>query len=188
MKDIVYFDLETQRSFSDVGGAANKEKMGVSLGVTYSTKSQKYHIFAEDEMDGLVQQLTNADLVIGFNHIDFDYAVLQKYTILQLEEATANLDLLVNVEKILGHRVKLDSIAGASLGMKKTGDGLDALKWWQEYKKTNSPEPFMEIAKYCCFDVKVTKAVHEYGCENGFIKYPNKITGEISTIEVDWKL
>ena len=36
-RNIVYFDLETQRSFSAVGGAANKHKMGVSVAVTYST-------------------------------------------------------------------------------------------------------------------------------------------------------
>jgi len=186
MKDIVYFDLETQRSFSDVGGSAHKEKMGVSVGVTYSTKLGEYRVFGEDEMENLVNQLMAADLVVGFNHIDFDYAVLQKYTILQLEEATANLDLLVDVEQILGHRVKLDSIAGSSLGMSKTGDGLDALKWWQEHKKTQTVEPLMKIAKYCCFDVKVTKAVHEYGIEHGHIKYPDKVTGEIKQIEVNW--
>ena len=57
MKDIVYFDLETQRSFSDVGGSAHKEKMGVSVGVTYSTKSDSYFVYGEDEMDGLVDMI-----------------------------------------------------------------------------------------------------------------------------------
>ena len=37
-KNIVYFDLETQRSFGDVGGFSNKDKMGVSVAViTYLT-------------------------------------------------------------------------------------------------------------------------------------------------------
>jgi hypothetical protein len=36
---IVYFDLETQRSFGDVGGSAHKDKMGMSVGVTYSTET-----------------------------------------------------------------------------------------------------------------------------------------------------
>ena len=45
--DIVYFDLETQRSFGDVGGAANKDKMGISVGVAYSTRTEQYHIFNE---------------------------------------------------------------------------------------------------------------------------------------------
>ena len=32
MPGTVYFDLETQRSFNDVGGVANLSKMGVSVG------------------------------------------------------------------------------------------------------------------------------------------------------------
>ena len=40
MRDIVYSDLETQRSFGDVGGAANKDKMGISVGVAYSTRTE----------------------------------------------------------------------------------------------------------------------------------------------------
>ena len=84
MKDIVYFDLETQRSFGDVGGAANKDKMGISVGVAYSTRTEQYHIFGEDETDDLVKMLTRADLVVGYNHIYFDYPVLQGYTILDL--------------------------------------------------------------------------------------------------------
>ncbi|MGH8046037.1 MAG: ribonuclease H-like domain-containing protein, partial [Chthoniobacterales bacterium] len=36
-RNIVYFDLETQRTANDVGGWANKDRMGMSIGVTYST-------------------------------------------------------------------------------------------------------------------------------------------------------
>ena len=41
-KNIVYFDLETQRSFGDVGGFSNKGKMGISIAVTYSTARGTY--------------------------------------------------------------------------------------------------------------------------------------------------
>jgi DEAD/DEAH box helicase domain-containing protein len=187
MRDIVYFDLETQRSFGDVGGYAHKEKMGVSVGVAYSTRTGEYHIFDENQMDALITMLQRADLVVGYNHIDFDYAVLQKYTILNLEEATINLDMLNTVEEKLGHRLKLDAIASASVGVGKTADGLDALKWWQEYKKSDFKdiEPMMKIAEYCCYDVKCTKDVHEYGMKHGHVKYNDK-TGNVSQFDVEW--
>ena len=57
---IVYFDLETQRSFGDVGGSAHKDKMGMSVGVTYSTETGQYHIFNEDNVADLVEQLIKA--------------------------------------------------------------------------------------------------------------------------------
>ncbi|MBK1829901.1 ribonuclease H-like domain-containing protein [Verrucomicrobiaceae bacterium R5-34] len=185
MRDIVYFDLETQRSFGDVGGAKNKDKMGISVGVAYSTRTGQYHIFGENQTDELVDMLIRADLVVGYNHIYFDYPVLQGYTILDLPNQTINLDMLLEVEKLLGHRLKLDAIASASLGMGKSADGLDALRWWQEYKKTGNTEPMMKIAEYCCYDVKVTKEVHEFGIKNGFLKY-NDRNGNPTQVDVDW--
>jgi len=111
MRDIVYFDLETKKSFGDVGGSRNKANMGVSVAVTFSTKANEYRIYPEGELDALIQQLTRADLVVGFNHIQFDYPVLQGYTILDLESQTVNLDMLLSLEERLGHRIKLDKIA-----------------------------------------------------------------------------
>jgi len=65
MQDIVYFDLETQKSFSAVGGSKHKAKMGISVGVTYSTKTGQYHVYDEEHTDALVDQLMKADLVVG---------------------------------------------------------------------------------------------------------------------------
>ena len=185
-KNIVYFDLETQRSFSDVGGASHKDKMGMSVGVTYSTANGSYRIYGEDEVDDLVDELVKADLVLGWNHVEFDYPVLQGYTIYDLPNQTVNLDMMLMLQEILGFRLKLDAAAAGSLGMGKTADGLDALKWWQEYKKTGNNEPLMKIAEYCAFDVKVTKCVHEYAVEHGHLKYHDR-GGQLQEVEVDWK-
>lgn len=185
-KNIVYFDLETQRSFGDVGGYANKDKMGISVAVTYSTARGTYEIYPENEMDRLGEELIRADLVVGWNHLQFDYPVLQPYVFHTLSEQTINLDMMLEVEKLLGFRLKLDSVASASLGMGKTADGLDALKWWQEHKKTGDFAPLRKIAEYCAYDVKVTKCVHEYAMEHGLLKYDSR-SGGVAEIAVDWK-
>lgn len=185
-KNIVYFDLETQRSFSAVGGAKNKASMGISVGVAYSTATEKYYIFDESNIDDLGAMLLQADLVVGYNHIDFDYPVLQGYVLNEMESQTINLDMMVDLEKRLGYRPKLDAVATPCLGSGKNADGLDALKWWSQYKKTGDIKPLMDIAEYCCYDVKVTKCVHEFGIEHGFVKYKDKSSGEIKQVEVDW--
>jgi len=182
---IVYFDLETQRSFGDVGGAAHKDKMGMSVGVTYSTETGQYHIYGEDQVEELVDQLVKADLVVGYNHVQFDYPVLQGYTIYDLPTQTVNCDMMLDLEVILGRRLKLDAVASASLGIGKTADGLDALKWWQEHKKTGEIEPMMKIAEYCCYDVKVTKEVYEYGLKHGKVLYGDR-GGQVQEIEIGW--
>lgn len=182
-RNIVYFDLETQRSFNDVGNA--KDKMGVSVAVTYSTARGTYEIYGEGELDQLGEELVKADLVVGWNHVQFDYPVLQPYVFPTLAEQTVNLDMMLAVQEILGHRLKLDAVASASLGTGKTADGLDALKWWQEHKKSGDFEPLRKIAEYCAYDVKVTKCVHEFALEHGLLKYGDKL-GNVSEVQVAW--
>ena len=177
-RDIVYFDLETQRTAGDVGGWDKKHKMGISIAATYSTKLGEYRVYLEDEVLALIDQLMRADLVVGFNHIGFDYEVLMAYTILDLKDQLKSLDLLVDLEQKLGHRIKLDADATATLGTGKSGDGLEAIRWWQEGR-------IIDIARYCCFDVKVTRMVHEYGAKHGHVKYLDRNQRE-QVVEVNW--
>jgi DEAD/DEAH box helicase domain-containing protein len=176
--DIVYFDLETQRTANDAGGWDRKRDMGMSIGVTYSTKSGAYRIFTEKNVQQLVDQLCRADLVVGFNVINFDYEVLMGYTILDLPHQCRTLDLMVDIEAKLGHRLGLDAVATATLGVGKTGDGLDAIRWWREGK-------LLQIAEYCCFDVKCTKLVHEYGLENRKLFYTDRFQ-QRKTVAIEW--
>lgn len=176
-KNIVYFDLETQRTANDVGGWDKKSDMGMSLGVTYSTSTGSYEIFPEKRVAELIELLGRADLVVGYNSRRFDYEVLMGYTILDLPHHLPTLDLLEVVERAAGHRLSLDSVAQATLGIGKTGDGLDAIRWWREGK-------ILEIAEYCCFDVKVTKLVHEHAVRHGELHYIDRF-GRRQTLRVD---
>ena len=176
--DIVYFDLETQRTANDAGGWDRKRDMGMSVGVTYSTVTGEYRIYTEKTVQNLIEQLTRADLVVGFNVINFDYEVLMGYTALDLGYNTRTLDMLVEIEKRLGHRLALDSLATSTLGVGKTAEGLDAIKWWREGK-------LLEIAEYCCFDVKCTKLVHEYGAQNKRLHYTDRFQQKKS-VQVEW--
>ncbi len=190
MKNIVCFDLETRRSAAQVGGwdAEACAKMGISVAVTYSTRDQAYHIYTEEQADALISELREADLVVGYNHLGFDYAVLQPFTFWNLCDTTRNLDLCTYLSERTGHRLKLDTIAKATLdGCSKTADGTDALKWWAEYEKNGDPQLLLDIAKYCCFDVKVTMEVFRFGASHGFVHYDDK-EGNRVRIDVDWSL
>jgi DEAD/DEAH box helicase domain-containing protein len=184
--NIVYFDLETQKSFGDVGGFHHKDKMGVSVAVTYSTARGGYRIYAEDEMEQLGNELFRADLVVGWNHLQFDYPVLQPYLLRNLGEDTVNLDMMLDLETRLGFRLKLDAVASATLGSGKTADGLDALRWWKEHKNTGDFAPLRRIAEYCAYDVKVTMGVHQYAMRHGLLRYDDK-NGRQMEVAVDWK-
>ena len=176
-KNIVYFDLETQKSAEEVGGWNNISKMGMSVGVTYSTARGEYKIYGEPQINDLITELQRADLVVGFNNLRFDYEVLHGYTAFDLSQVPT-LDMLVELQNTLNHRLSLDSIATATFGVEKTAEGLQAIRWWKEGK-------LAEIAEYCCYDVKITKLVHEYGVQHRQLHYANRF-GKKMTVPVKW--
>ena len=177
MKNIVYFDLETQKSADEVGGWGNIIRMGLSVAVTYSTARGEYTIYGEKQVDELLRELQRADLVVGFNNLRFDYEVLHGYTSMDLTQLPT-LDMLVELTATLNHRLSLDSIATATFGVEKTAEGLQAIRWYKEGK-------LAEIAEYCCYDVKITKLVHEYGLQNKQLFYENRF-GKKLNVAVNW--
>lgn len=177
MKNIVYFDLETQQSAEEVGGWDKISAMKMSVGVTYSTARGDYRIYGERDVEELIRELQRADLVVGFNVLRFDYEVLHGYTPMDLTQVPT-LDMLVYLANKLQHRLKLDSIATATFGLEKTAEGLQAIQWFKEGK-------LHEIAEYCCYDVKLTKLVHEHGVHHRQLHYHNRF-GRKLTVPVDW--
>lgn len=175
--NIVYFDLETQRSADEVGGWDKISRMGMSVGVTYSSAHDEYRIYGERGVDDLLRELQRADLVVGFNNLRFDYEVLHGYTAFDLRQLPT-LDMLVELQKKLQHRLSLDSIAAASLGVEKTSEGLQAIRWFKEGR-------LLEIAEYCCYDVKITRLVHEYGRAHRQLHYRNRMGAKLS-VPVSW--
>lgn len=178
-KNFVYFDLETQKSAAEVGGWHNKRAMKMSIGVTFSTARNSYRIYQESETSELIEELQRADCVVGFNIIGFDYEVLAPYCVFDLSQVPT-LDMLIDVELALGKRIGLDAIASETLGAGKTAVGTDALKWWKEGK-------ILPIAEYCCYDVKATMLVHQYGVKHNQLFYLNDKTKRRESIAVKWQ-
>ncbi|MGA3164202.1 MAG: hypothetical protein ABSD77_08440 [Verrucomicrobiota bacterium] len=63
MKNVVYFDLETQKSAEEVGGWDNINHMSMSIGVTFGTARGDYTIYGEKQVNDLITDLQRADLV-----------------------------------------------------------------------------------------------------------------------------
>jgi len=177
MKNIVYFDLETKKSADEVGGWEHISRMGMSVGVTYSSARADYRIYAETHVDDLIKELQRADLVVGFNHLRFDYEVLHGYTALDLRQLPT-LDMMLDLQNRLQHRLSLDAIATATFGVEKTAEGMQAIQWFKEGK-------LVDIAEYCCYDVKLTRLVHEYGTQNRQLFYNNRFGKKLS-VPVTW--
>ncbi len=129
--EMLFFDLETQHSFEEVGGRDFVEKLRVSVAVTYSSRTGTFKSYTEPQVFYLIDDLFQADTVIGYNLINFDYRVLKPYTAKNLSQIKT-IDLFLHVKNRLGFRVSLDSLAQATLGTSKSGGGLQAIRWFRE--------------------------------------------------------
>jgi DEAD/DEAH box helicase domain-containing protein len=177
---ILFFDLETIRSAADVGGWHNVPEMGLAVGVVYDSQEKAYLRYWEQDAAVLVEKLLSADLVVGFNHIRFDYAVLAAYTNRNLAAEAKSFDILLDVWDRLGHRLSLDHLSKATLGASKTADGLQSLQWWADGLHD-------KVAAYCEADVILTKELFEYGLNEQRLIYTHK-SGEPVAIPLHWDL
>ena len=177
MRKIV-FDVETSNIFSDVG---SNDPIDLSISVVgiYEYQNDGYSTFLEEEFDKLWPIIENADVLITFNGDHFDIPLLNKYypgDLLKIK----SIDLLKEMQKSAGRRMKLDQIAKGTLGVNKSGHGLDAIKWWRNGE-------IEKVKKYCLDDVHITKDLYEYALKEGklfFKEGPN--LNEVKLDTSDW--
>ncbi|MDE3087779.1 MAG: ribonuclease H-like domain-containing protein [Chloroflexota bacterium] len=177
MNDL-FFDLETQKSIQEVGGRENIKLLRVSVAVTFSTAANAFKAYTEKEVPALIADLKAADRVVGFNLLNFDYTVLKFYTPERLSDLPT-LDLLADIYNKLGFRIGLDALAAATLGVKKSGGGLEAIRWFREGK-------IDQLTAYCRDDVSITKQLFERGRDHGFVQYVDR-DGRTKRVAVSWK-
>lgn len=158
----IIFDLETQNIFQDVG-STDPTALDISVGTFYDSHTNTYTTVTVDELTTVWPLLEQADALVGYNSNHFDIPLLNKYYPGDLT-TIKSIDLLEEIRKSLGRRLRLDSVAEATVGAKKSAHGLQAVRWWREGK-------IDEIKKYCEQDVRITKKVFDYALKNGHVKF-----------------
>jgi DEAD/DEAH box helicase domain-containing protein len=168
----VVLDIETRNTFQDVG-AYNPSLLEVSLVGVYFYETDTFESFLKEDLPKLWPRLERADRIIGYNLIGFDYPCLQtSYTGDMMKLPTV--DLLIEIEKKLGFRIKLDDVAQATLGVGKSGHGLMAVEYWRKGE-------IDKLREYCLQDVRVTRDVYEHALNQGEVSY-NDRKGQKQTI------
>ncbi len=158
----VVFDLETQNIFQDVG-SNDVTSLDISVACAYDSETDLYTTVEVSELQKLWPIIEKADALVGYNSNHFDIPLLNKYYPGDLTHIKS-IDLLESIKESLGRRLRLDSVAQATVGAKKSADGLQAVRWWREGK-------IDEIKKYCEQDVKVTKMVFDYARTHGHVLF-----------------
>ena len=175
----VVFDLETQRSATEVGGWNRAYLMGMSLAIVWDSRRQAHATYFEDDFEALLDHLQRADLVVGFNVIGFDFSVLRGYSTFDFGSLNT-LDILRDVHARLGYRLSLDALGTATLDIPKSADGLQALQWYKEGRLDL-------IEAYCKKDVEITRDLFQYGMTQGHLLFDRRGEGRLR-VPVDWDL
>ncbi|MDL2266436.1 DEAD/DEAH box helicase [Desulfovibrio sp. OttesenSCG-928-G15] len=176
--DYVVLDVETRYSAAEIGGWHKCSRMGVSIAVLYDSRTDQFTAYTQEAIPAMAEVLATAPLVIGFNITRFDYPVLEPHAPDFAFRSLPTLDMLTKVHEQLSYRVSLDNIAGATLGAKKSANGLLALKWWKEQK-------LEKIEEYCRKDVELTRDVFRFGRDNGYVLFTNK-AGQAVRVRASW--
>ena len=162
LKKIV-LDLETQKSFEEVGGRGKNHLLKISVCGIYDYSTDQYTIYEEHELPRLASLLQSADQIIGFNIKNFDFEVLRPYMNFNVD-TLPYYDILEEIEKVIGHRVKLEAVAQGTIGSGKSGNGLEALLYYKNGRMDL-------LKKYCLDDVRVTKEVYDFALKNQKLLY-----------------
>ena len=159
---VITFDIE---SISDslVRGRLDVADQELTVVGIHDSGTNEYAAFFKEDLPRLWPLLERADMLVGFNSDTFDIPLLNRYYPGDLSHIRS-LDILAEVQKVLGRRIRLQSLAEATLGKGKKGDGLKAGEWWKEGKKD-------KVADYCLEDVRLTRELFDYALRHGVLKY-----------------
>ena len=159
---VITFDIETKNLFQDVG-SNNPADLDISVICTHDSLDGAFRNYLETDFGKLWPILEQADAFVTWNGDHFDIPLLNKYYPGDLTQIKS-IDLMREVQLVLGRRLKLDTVGEATLGRNKSGHGLDAIEWW------NNGE-IDKIIKYCIEDVRLTRDLYDYAVANKNLKY-----------------
>lgn len=175
----ITFDIETTNFFTDTG-SNDPASLTIACVCIHDSLTDSYTSYFEEDLPKLWPILEKADMLIGFNSDHFDIPLLNKYYPGDLT-TIKSLDLLKEIQKVLGRRIKLDSIASATIGDHKIAHGSQANIWWRQGEK-------QKVVEYCLDDVRITKAIYDHAREHGKVKYPDgKLIKDIVLDTRDWE-
>jgi hypothetical protein len=170
----ITFDIE---SISDslVRGHVDVAEQQLTVVGIHDSETGEYSSYLREDLPKLWPMLERADMLIGFNSNTFDIPLLNRYYPGDLTHIRS-LDLLAEVQQVLGRRIRLQSLAEATLKKGKSGDGMKAGEWWREGK-------FDKVREYCIEDVRITRQLYDYALKHGILKY--KDLRDIRDIKLD---
>jgi DEAD/DEAH box helicase domain-containing protein len=177
--DYLVLDVETQYMSHEVaGGWSAVDKFRVALVVTWD-EAHDMRVWYEEDVPRLLAEAANFSPIVTYNGEGFDFKVLGAYgDVKHLYERSS--DVLAALGKKAGFRVKLDSLAQATLGKSKTGTGAESVEWW----RSGDPVLRQKVVDYCKRDVELTRDLYLFGKEKGYFLVEDLKQGLMRRVDI----
>jgi DEAD/DEAH box helicase domain-containing protein len=180
-KGLMVLDVETQFLSDEVpGGWSAVDKLKVALVVTWDEGSGM-RVWYESDVAKLLAETRDFDPIVTFNGEGFDFKVLGAYGGVEHLYAKSR-DMLKILKEELGFRIKLESLAAATLGRRKTGTGIQSVQWW----RSGDPALREKVAEYCKMDVELTRDLYLFGRDKGHVLLDDLKTRRLRRVDVRW--
>lgn len=187
--NVLTFDLETRQNPGEIGWK-NFTGMGISYACAHLEGPDEYRLYGEANIMDLVRDMGRADLIVGFNILEFDLPLLSA-TVERVykpippdywNQITAKTyDILADIREALGTKFakgwKLDQVAESNLTCRKNGDGALAPGLWKDGKH-------VELCSYVLQDVYVERSLWEHVLAHGFVKNKFANPGHLELTQV----
>jgi len=169
---VITFDIETSNTFDDVG-SQDPADLDLAVICIHDSETNEFSSYFKEDLNKLWPIIEKADALVGWNSDHFDIPLLNKYYVkdhVKSGNHTASLtkiksvDLMNELKKTAGRRIKLDYVAQGSLGEAKSANGLQSIIWWRNGEKE-------KVVDYCIQDVKVTRNIYDYAIKNQSLKF-----------------
>ncbi len=179
--EALVLDVETQYLSDEVAGGWNAvDQFLVALIVTWDEVSGM-RVWYEQDVPRVLAEAEKFSKIITFNGENFDFKVLGHYGSVEALRRRST-DMLVVLSKKLGFRVKLDTLAKATLGRGKTGTGTESVQWW----RSGDPAQRQKVIDYCKMDVELTRDIYLFGKQKGYVLIDDLKQGNTRRVEVCW--
>jgi DNA polymerase elongation subunit (family B) len=168
----ITFDIETynpDENMKTAGrGKIDISKLKISTIGAYYSWLDEYVIFWEEDVVDFIETLKYADFIVGYNHVSFDLPVLQKYTNFDLK-TLQNYDIMLEVEKQIGFKLRLNDLASSNLKFVKTDS-------FANFRTYHLEDKWHELSYYCIHDVKITQNLFEKILKGQELKYSDMLS------------
>lgn len=174
---VYILDVQTRKTYEDVGGKKGTSQLGVSYVALLSHGSGEINVYTEPDITLLLDKIFSSHLVIGLNLKKFAFKVLSGYRSADFDQINS-LDILDHVRRKIIRKPCIEELFSGTLDISRE---IDTMKIARQFKQGKIDE----VKQITIQNVTDLNSVYTFGKQRGHV-FINDETGQRWKIPVSW--